>query len=462
MPGYDYDMLVIGAGSAGVRAARLAAKIGKKVAICEEYRVGGTCVIRGCVPKKLMFYASQYSDHFEDAKGFGWSINHINFDWNYFISAQNRELARLESFYARLLDDTGVSLFKSKAIISSPHSVYLSNMDRTVTANYIVIATGGLPNRIDFEGCDLCITSEDIFSLESLPHSILIIGGGYIAIEFACILNSLGSKVTLITRSNSILSNFDSDITDGLTDIMISKGIRIINNDTIDSVIRESGKLKGVLKSGEIIFADQIMLAIGRIPRTMNIGIEKLGIDMSNGAIITDNYSRTNVKSIFALGDVTGRIQLTPVAIHAAACFIETEFKGNPTVPDYDLIPTAIFSHPEIGSVGLTEKDAANKFNRLEVYKVKYYPMKSALSKRSESSIIKIIVNVDDRKVIGVHILGNEASEIIQVLGICLKAGCTKDDFDRCMALHPTSSEELVTMYHPTYFIENGIRKDPS
>ncbi|MBY7649935.1 MAG: glutathione-disulfide reductase [Candidatus Liberibacter europaeus] len=457
---YDYDLIVIGAGSAGVRAARLAAQIGKKVAICEEYRVGGTCVIRGCIPKKLMFYASQYSEHFEDAKGFGWNIDHKNFDWKSLIHEQNKELSRLESIYSRILDTAGADLVKSNAILSSPHAVYLTNIDRTITANYIVIATGGFPNRMDFEGNDLCITSEEIFSLENLPQSILIIGGGYIAVEFACILNALGSKTTIVTRGNSILSSFDSDIRDGLTEIMTSKGIRIINNDEINRVISEDLLLKGVLQSGEIICADKVMLAVGRKPRTMNMELEKLNISMDdNGGIITDNYSQTNIKSIFALGDVTGCIQLTPVAIHAAMCFIETQFKGNPTSPDYDLIPTAVFSHPEVASIGLTEEQAIDQFSRIEIYKTKYYPMKSALSKRSEHSMMKIIVNADNRKVVGVHILGHEASEVIQILGICLKSGCIKDDFDRCMALHPTAAEELVTMYHPTYLIEDGIKK---
>ncbi|AKK20573.1 glutathione-disulfide reductase [Candidatus Liberibacter africanus] len=457
---YEYDLIVIGAGSSGVRSARLAAQIGKKVAICEEYRVGGTCVIRGCVPKKLMFYASQYSEHFEDSKGFGWNIDRQSFDWPSLIVSQNKELSRLESFYHGRLKDSGVEIFKSKGVISSPHEVYLEDIDRTITAQYIVIATGRCADRMDFEGCDLCITSEEVFSLKSLPRSIVIIGGGYIAVEFANIFNSLGSNVTIVTRGNSILSSFDFDIHQGLTDIMVSKGIRILPNDTISSVSRESEQFKSILKSGDIIKSDQVMLAVGRTPRTADIGLEKVGVKKdTNGLIIIDRYSRTNVHSIFALGDISGKIQLTPSAIHDAVCFVETVFKNNPMVPDYDLIPTAVFSNPEVGSVGLTEQEAMHKFHKLEIYKTKFFPLKCFLSKRFEHTIMKIIVNADDRIVLGVHILGHGASEIIQVLGICLKSRCVKEDFDRCMAVHPTATEELVTMYLPEYVIENGIKK---
>ncbi|CAL9917800.1 Glutathione reductase [Candidatus Liberibacter solanacearum] len=458
---YEYDLIVIGAGSSGVRSARLAAQLGKKVAICEEYRVGGTCVIRGCVPKKLMLYASQYSDHFEDSKGFGWSVGYQSFDWSSLITEQDKELSRLESFYHDRLDSAGVEILKSRAILSSPHEVYLANVDRTIKAQYIVVATGGSPDRMDFEGCNLCITSEEVFSLESLPQSILIVGGGYIAVEFACIFNALGSKTTLVTRGNSILSRFDVDMRQGLTEIMNSKGIRIISNNTPKSVFSESGHLKSILESEEIIMTDQVMLAVGRKPRTMDIGLDKLGVAMdANGFIVTDRYSRTNIDSIFAFGDISGQAQLTPVAIHAAACFVETVFKDNPTSSDYDLIPTAVFSQPEISSVGLTEEEATHQFPRLEIYKTKFFPIKSFLSKRFEHTIMKIIVNADNRKVLGVHILGSESSEIIQVLGICLKAGCVKEDFDRCMAVHPTATEELVTMYHPSYLIEEGIKKN--
>ncbi|MBL0849248.1 MAG: glutathione-disulfide reductase [Candidatus Liberibacter ctenarytainae] len=459
---YDYNLLIIGAGSGGVRSARLAAQMGKKVAICEEYRCGGTCVIRGCVPKKLMFYASQYSEHFKDARGFGWNVDHAYFDWKSLISAQNKEISRLESVYSDLLKNSGVELLRGKGILTSPHSVYLENIDRTITAQYILIATGGYPNRMDFEGHDLCITSEEVFSLDKLPESILIIGGGYIAIEFAGIFHSLGSRVTLVTRGDSVLSNFDVDMSQGLMEIMVSKGIRVCTNDTISSVYRKEGQLKSILMSGETLSVDQVMLAVGRKPRTMDIGLEKVGVNMgASGAIITDNYSRTNIESIFALGDVTGRVQLTPVAIHTAMCFIETVFKGNPTAADYDLIPTAVFFQPEVASVGLTEKEAQQQFHKVEVYRTQFSPLKLSLSKRFEPSIMKIIVNADNRKVLGVHILGNDAAEIIQVLGISLKSGCVKEDFDRCMALHPTSTEELVTMYRPTYLIENRIKKTP-
>ncbi|MBA5724449.1 glutathione-disulfide reductase [Candidatus Liberibacter sp.] len=458
MMSYDYDLLVIGAGSAGVRAARLAAQIGKKVAICEEYRFGGTCVIRGCVPKKLMFYASQYSDHFEDAKGFGWNVDRGNFDWKSLICAKDKEISRLEEIYRNILISSGAEILESRAVLSSPHSVYLEKLGRAVTAEYILVATGSTPNRMEIlEGSEFCITSEEIFYLEELPQSILIVGGGYIAVEFAGIFNSLGVKTSLVVRKDEILSGFDSDMRQGLTEIMLSRGIQIFNNDTICGVFREGKKFRSVLQSGAIMHSDQVMLALGRKPHTTGIGLEALGVAMNAAkAIITDKYSRSNIQSIFAFGDVTGRIQLTPVAIHAAACFIETQFKGNRVSPDYDLVPTAVFSQPEIGTVGLTEEEASQRFNRLEVYKTKFYPMKASLSKRFENQIMKIIVNADDRKVLGVHILGDDAAELIQAIGISVKLGCSKEDFDRCMAVHPTAAEELVTMYSPCYYIRDG------
>ncbi len=461
MSSFDYDLFVIGGGSGGVRSARLAASMGKKVAIAEEYRYGGTCVIRGCVPKKLFVYASQFPEHFEDAEGFGWSVGETKFDWKKLVAAKDAEIARLEGLYRKGLTNAGAEQFESRAEIVDAHTVRLVKTGQTVTAERILIAVGGTPNPHNaLMGHEHCISSNEAFHLEELPKSIVIAGGGYIAVEFANIFHGLGVETTLIYRGAEILRNFDHDMRRGVHAAMEAKGIRIICHDVIETVNEMgNGLLAAHTKNGEKLIAGQIMLALGRDPHTKGLGLENAGVEVNHkGAIIIDEYSRTNVPSIFALGDVTDRVQLTPVAIHEAMCFIETEFKGNPTSPDHDLIATAVFSQPEIGTVGLSEEDAAKKFAEIEVYRAEFRPMKATLSGRSEKTIMKLIVNAADRKVVGAHILGHEAGEMAQLLGITLKAGCTKDDFDRTMAVHPTASEELVTMYSPSYRVRNGER----
>lgn len=461
MTAYDYDLFVIGGGSGGVRSARLAASMGKRVAIAEEYRFGGTCVIRGCVPKKLFVYASQYHEHFEDAAGYGWTVGESRFDWQALVAAKDKEIARLEGLYRRGLENAGAELLESRAVLVGPHEIRLLATDTVVTAETIIIATGGTANpHAALPGHDLCITSNEAFHLEELPKSILIAGGGYIAVEFANIFHGLGVDTTLIYRGKEILSRFDIDMRQGLHKAMVDKGIRIVLTDVIEEVTRSpAGGLTARTKAGATIAADQVMLALGRDPNTAGLGLETAGVELDHrGAVIVDAYSRTNVPHIFALGDVTDRVQLTPVAIHEAMCFIETVYKNNPTAPDHDLIATAVFSQPEIGTVGLSEEEACAKFDEIEVYRAEFRPMKATLSGRAEKMIMKLIVNAGDRKVVGAHILGHDAGEMAQLLGVSLKAGVTKDDFDRTMAVHPTAAEELVTMYKPSYRVKGGER----
>ena len=461
MPTYDYDLFVIGGGSGGVRSGRVAASMGKKVGIAEEYRYGGTCVIRGCVPKKLFVYAAQFHEQFEDSAGFGWTVGETSFDWAKLIAAKDKEIDRLEGLYRKGLENAKADIFDSRAELVDAHTVRLTGTGQTFTAEHIVIATGGTPNpHADLPGHELCISSNEAFHLEKLPKSILIAGGGYIAVEFANIFHGLGVETTLIYRGQEILSRFDQDMRRGLHEAMTAKGIRILLQDVIQEVSRnDAGGLSVRTMNNGGLEIETVMLALGRDPNTKGLGLDNAGVATDErGAIVVDAYSRTNVASIFALGDVTDRVQLTPVAIHEAMCFIETEYRNNPTPADHDLIATAVFSQPEIGTVGLSEEAAARKYGELEIYRAQFRPMKATLSGRQEKTIMKLIVNAADRKVVGAHILGHDAGEMAQLLGITLKAGCTKDDFDRTMAVHPTAAEELVTMYVPSYRIRNGER----
>lgn len=461
MTEFDYDLFVIGGGSGGVRAARLAAGLGKKVAIAEEYRFGGTCVIRGCVPKKLFVYASQFSEHFEDAAGFGWSVGKSTFDWPVLIANKDREIDRLEALYQRGLENAGAEIIASRAELTGPNSVLIKATGQVVTARHILVAVGGRPNpHVSLPGHELCISSNEAFHLEKLPKAILIAGGGYIAVEFANIFHGMGVDTTLIYRGKEILSRFDQDMRRGLHVAMEEKGIRILCHEVFEKIERGAdGRLLAHTSAGKALVADQVMLALGRDPNTDGLGLEAAGVKTGpKGEIIVDDYSRSTVESIYAVGDVTNRVELTPVAIHEAMCLVDTLYRDRPSSPDHDLIATAVFSQPEIGTVGLSEEAAAKKYDELEIYRAEFRPMKATLSGRSEKTIMKIIVNGQDRKVVGVHILGHEAGEMAQILGIALKAGCSKDDFDRTMAVHPTASEELVTMYQPTYRVKGGER----
>jgi len=459
MADYDFDLFVIGGGSGGVRAGRVAASLGKRVAIAEEYRFGGTCVIRGCVPKKLFVYASQFPEHFEDAAGYGWTVGESRFDWATLIANKDREIARLEGLYRKGLDNAGARMIDGRAVLLDGHTVRVGS--ETFTAENILVATGGRPNpHAALPGREHCITSNEAFHLEELPGSIAIEGGGYIAVEFANIFHGLGVKTTLFYRGKEILSRFDGDLRKGLHEAMEAKGIRIVCQDVIERVEKQpDGRLAAHMMTGGVESFDRIMLAIGRVPNTENLGLEAAGVETGvKGEILVDDYSRTNVENIWAIGDVTDRVQLTPVAIHEAMCFIETAFKGNPTKVDHQDIATAVFSQPEIGTVGLSEEAAAKRYDELEIYRASFRPMRHTLAGRQEKMIMKLVVDAASRRVVGAHIMGPDAGEMAQLLGIAIKGKLTKDDFNRTMAVHPTAAEELVTMYQPTYRVRNGER----
>ncbi len=459
---FDYDLFVIGGGSGGVRAARRVGALGKKVGIAEQSRYGGTCVIRGCVPKKLYVYASTFPEHFEDAAGYGWSVGATHFDWGKLVANKEAEITRLEGLYRKGLESSGVELFDTRAELRGAHEIWLKSEDRTVTAERIIIAVGGTPNpHADLEGHELGIVSDEAFDLDELPEKIVIAGGGYIAVEFAGILNGLGVDTTLLYRGDEILRGFDDDVRRLLHEEYEKRGIRIITNQ-IFSKIEESkdGKRIAHLSEGEALEVDEVFFALGRAPLTESLGLEYAGVKTdTRGYIEVNEYSRTNVESIWALGDVTDRVQLTPVAIHEAMCFVATEYLDDPQKPDHDLIATAVFSHPEIGTVGLTETEAGDKFGRVEVYKAEFRPMKNTLSGRSGKMLMKLVVDADSRKVVGAHVLGADAGEMAQLLAVPMKMGATKADFDRTMAVHPTAAEELVTMYEPSYVLVDGVRQ---
>lgn len=463
MANYDYDLFVIGGGSGGVRAGRVAASLGKKVAVAEEYRFGGTCVIRGCVPKKLFVYASQFSEHFEDSAGYGWSVGDTQFDWRTLVANKDKEIARLEAAYRSGLNNAKAEMIDSRAELVDDHHVRIVAQDRVVSAETILIATGGRPNPHEaLPGHEHCISSNEAFDLSELPRAIAIEGGGYIAVEFANIFHGLGVETTLIYRGMEILSRFDMDMRRSLHEEMEKKGIRILCQTVAIGVDKlPDGRLAVHLNSGDTLNVDQAMLALGRLPNTDGLGLEAAGVETGKtGEIIVDEFSRTNVPSIYALGDVTNRVQLTPVAIHEAMCFVDTVFRGKPTSPDHETIATAVFSQPEIGTVGLSEDEASGQFEELEIYVAQFRPMRHTLSGRDERMVMKLVVDGAARRVVGAHILGPDAGEMAQLLAIPIKARLSKYDFDRAMAVHPTAAEELVTMYQPTYRVRNGERVD--
>ncbi|MDW6023724.1 glutathione-disulfide reductase [Mesorhizobium sp. BAC0120] len=461
MPQHDYDLFVIGGGSGGVRAARVSAQLGKRVAIAEESRFGGTCVIRGCVPKKLFVYASQFAEHFDDAAGYGWTVPDPSFDWPTLISNKDKEIARLETVYETGVQKAGGTTIHSRVSLVDRHTLLIENENRTVTADQILIATGGRPNpHLALPGHQHCIFSDEAFDLPVLPKAIVIAGGGYIAVEFANIFHGLGVETTLLYRGREILSRFDMDLRRHLHQAMERKGIRILCHQVFERIEkRGDGRLEAHMSGGMALTVDQVMLALGRLPNTENLGLDAVGVETGKmGEIVVDDYSRTSVDNIWAIGDVTNRVQLTPVAIHEAMCFVDTVFKGSPTRPDHATVPTAVFSQPEIGTVGLSEDEAGKKFSDLEIYRAVFRPMRNILAGRDERMLMKLVVDAKTRIVVGAHILGPDAGEMAQLLGIAVKARLTKDDFDRTMALHPTAAEELVTMYEPSYRVVNGER----
>ncbi|MGD9806514.1 MAG: glutathione-disulfide reductase [Hyphomicrobiaceae bacterium] len=448
MTHYDYDLFVIGAGSGGVRAARIAATHGARVAIAEEYRFGGTCVIRGCVPKKLLVYASRFRDDFEDSAGFGWSVGETRFDWATLIANKDKEIARLEGIYKRNLERAGVTTFESRAVLEGPHSVHLIKQNKTVSARTILIATGGWPNiEPKLEGAEHVITSNEAFHLPELPRRVIVAGGGYIAVEFAGIFAGLGAETTLIYRGPKILRGFDEDLRDSLMEELPRRGIRIITEQVFTRIEKTSSGLAGTLSKGERLEADQIMFAIGRSPNTKGLGLEAAGVEIApGGAVKVDARSRTNVENIYAVGDVTDRVNLTPVAIREGHAFADSLFGGKPWTTEYEMIPSAVFSTPEIGTVGLTEGEARNAYGEVDIYKSRFRPMRGTLSGREERMLMKLVVEPKAGRVLGCHIVGPDAGEIVQVAAIAMRMGATKADFDRTMALHPSAAEELVTM----------------
>jgi glutathione reductase (NADPH) len=457
MSKYDYDLFVIGGGSGGVRAGRMAALAGAKVALAEEWRMGGTCVIRGCIPKKLLVYASQFSENVMDAAGYGWDFGQARFDWSTLIANKDKEIARLEGLYTANVQKAGVTILQDRAVFEDEHTLRLVNSNKTVTAEKILIATGNRPTR-DMgtshivPGAELCITSDEAFHLKELPKRILVAGGGYIALEFAHIFHGLGSKVSVLYRGEKPLRGFDDDMRDALCASMQERGLEVLLGCEFTKVEKRGNSLHVETNKGAVIECDQIMLAIGRMPNTLALRVEKAGVELGpKGEVKVDDYSRTSAPHIYAVGDVTDRVQLTPVAIHEAMCFVETAFKNNPTKPDHMHVPSAVFTTPELACVGYGEQKALLKGHAIDVYKSTFKPLLHTLGGRPVRTHMKLIVDSKTDKVLGCHIFGDHAAEVIQIVAVALKMGATKKDFDDTMALHPTAAEELVTMRTKSY-----------
>jgi glutathione reductase (NADPH) len=457
MARYDYDLFVIGGGSGGVRASRLAALGGARVALAEESRMGGTCVIRGCIPKKILVYASHFADDFADSVGFGWTIGEAKFDWPTLIANKDKEIARLEAVYTRNVKAAGVEIFADRAVFEDPHTLRLLNEDRTVTAEKILIATGNRPTRElgtshVIPGGNLCITSNEAFHLEKLPKRILIAGGGYIALEFAHIFDGLGSDVSLIYRGEKVLRGFDDDIRDSVHASMQRRGMHVALGCEFTKIEQRGDTLHAETNKGDVFEADQIMLAIGRAPNTEMLHVAKAGVELGKrGEVKVDRFSKTSAEHIYAIGDVTDRMQLTPIAIHEAICFARTVFDGVPTAPEHHNVATAVFTTPEIGVVGMSEMQALGMGHAIDVYKATFHPLRHTITGKDEKMMVKLIVEQETDKVLGCHIFGQSAAEIIQMVGIAIRMGATKTDFDQTVAVHPTAAEELVTMRTKSY-----------
>jgi glutathione reductase (NADPH) len=447
MPDHDVDLFVIGGGSGGVRAARVAAQHGARVMLAEEYRLGGTCVIRGCVPKKLLVYASRFRAEFEDSAGFGWSVPHATFDWKTLIANKDAEIARLETVYGTLLDKSGVKVAKTRAILADAHSVQLATGER-VRAAHILIATGGTPGFGDtIPGLEHAISSNEAFQLPALPPRVVVQGGGYIAVEFAGIFAGLGSHVTLVYRGDNILRGFDDEVRAHLRADMEGHGIRVLTGSKITAIEKGASHYAVHLAGGNRLSADQVMFALGRPPNVGKLGLKEAGVSLSkNGGIAVDEYSRSSVPHIYAVGDVTNRVNLTPVAIREGQALADTVFGGRPTKVDHTNVPTAVFSDPEIGTVGLTEVQARAQLAQTDIYKAMFRPLKATLSGRDTTVLMKIVVDGLTDRVVGVHVVGEGAAEMAQVAAIAVRMHASKADFDATIALHPTTAEELVTM----------------
>jgi glutathione reductase (NADPH) len=448
---FDCDLFVIGGGSGGVRAARVAAGHGAKVIVAEEFRIGGTCVIRGCVPKKLLVYASRFADDFAAAAGFGWTVEPPRFDWPTLVEAKNREIARLSAAYRAGLDLAGATLIEQRATVVDRHTVRLSG-GRTISARHILVATGARPEPpADISGHELAITSNEIFDLREFPRRLLVVGGGYIAVEFACLFAKLGAEVTQVMRADNVLRGFDEDMRVGLRDELERAGVRLRFGVLPTRFERRGESLAATLLDGESLTVDQALVATGRRPNTAELGLEAADVALDvTGAVAVDNHSTSNVASIHAVGDVTNRINLTPVAIREGHALADHLFGGGKGLVDHHNVPSAVFATPEIGAVGLTEAEAQRRFEAVDVYLANFRPMKATLGGGAERAIMKLVVDAGSDRVVGVHILAREAAEMIQVAAIAIKMAATKADFDATMALHPTAAEELVTMRAPT------------
>jgi glutathione reductase (NADPH) len=447
MTDFDFELFVIGAGSGGVRAARIAASHGASVAVAEEFRIGGTCVIRGCVPKKLLVYGSSFAHELEDAAQFGWTLGEMRFDWGKLRDFVARDVDRLERAYTATLENNKVEHFAERAVVTGPNAVRLAG-GRDVSAKHILVATGAWPVMPEFPGNDLCITSNEVFDLPSLPRRVVIQGAGYIALEFAGIFNSLGCKVTVVNRSDQILRGYEEALRDRLLQITMARGIDYRFNSPIERVERNAdGSLAVTTKAHDPMTADVVLVATGRRPKTIGLGLESTGIVLgANGEIPVDAYGATSCPSIHAVGDVTDRVQLTPVAIREGHAFADTVFGNNPRTIDYDNIPSAVFSQPPLAGVGLTEAQARAQFREIKIFTSDFRPMKNMFAAHAERGLYKLVVDAASDKVLGVHMIGPEAPEVLQAAAIAVKAGLTKADFDATVALHPSMAEELVLM----------------
>lgn len=450
MSNYDVDFFVIGAGSGGVRAARIAAGHGAKVMIAESDRVGGTCVIRGCVPKKLMVLAGRFADDFADARGFGWDVGAPRHDWRALIAAKDKEISRLESLYVQGLESSGVQLRRTRAVIVDPHTVHLADTGRTVSARHILVATGGHSIRDEtVEGIEHAVTSDDMFDLPALPKRLAIVGAGYIAVEFAGLMRALGSEVTLVHRRAHLLRGFDDDVRDTVEAAYLRRGITLKMSHTLKRIEKSpEGNTVTFMDDSKATF-DLVMVATGRRANIAGLGLEAAGVVIDKGAIAVNHYSATSVPSIHAVGDVTDRVNLTPVAIREGHALADTLFGDRPTAVDHGTVPTAVFSTPEIGTVGLSEAAARAAGRDVAIYMTSFRPIKATLSGREERTLMKLVVDKGTDRVIGVHVAGDSAAELIQVAAIALTCGATKAQFDATIAVHPTAAEELVTLRKP-------------
>ncbi len=448
MSDFDYDLFTIGAGSGGVAASRRAAVLGAKVGICEEFRVGGTCVIRGCVPKKLLVYAAQIGDALADAHGFGWSVDGAQFDWARLIANKDKEIDRLNGIYLGMLDKAGVSLHNGRGTIIDPHTVEVAG--QRFTTRRILVATGGRPVLPPIPGAEHCITSNEALHLPALPARIIVLGAGYIACEFAGIFAALGAKVTQIYRADLPLRGFDGDVRQTVAAEIAKRGVTLVPGFSPARIDKTEAGYVVTSDDGQQVEADLVMAATGRIPNTQGIGLEAVGLQPdANGGLPVDGHSRTRVASIWAVGDVTNRVNLTPVAIAEARAFVETEFRGNATTVDHANIPHAVFSQPPVGTVGLTEERARSRFGAVDIYRTAFRPMKYTLPGRDERVMMKLVVDRTTQVVVGAHMVGADAPEIIQSVGIAVVAGLTKQQWDRTLALHPSTAEEFVLMRDP-------------